>query len=91
MASYSSFMLCITGSNLGPYSNCVADIFHVFSRLFQEYFGMVLSNRPQYFISQYSETNLMHFLFSLLRIKGLFMLRALLAHLQEAIYKRHLV
>jgi hypothetical protein len=40
---------------------------------------------------QYSETNMMHFLFSLLRIKGLYMFRALLAHLQEALHKRHLV
>jgi hypothetical protein len=29
----------------------------------------------------YSKTNVMHFLFSLLRIKGLYMFRALLAHL----------
>jgi hypothetical protein len=33
----------------------------------------------------------MHFLFSLLRIKGLYMFRALLAHPQEALYKRHLL
>jgi hypothetical protein len=31
-------------------------------------------------INQYSETNVMHFLFSLLRITGLYMFRALLAH-----------
>jgi hypothetical protein len=31
-------------------------------------------------VYQYSETNVMHFLFSLLRIKGLYMFRALLAH-----------
>jgi hypothetical protein len=41
--------------------------------------------------NQYSETNVMHFLFSLLRIKGLYMFRALLVHLQEALHKRHLV
>jgi hypothetical protein len=40
---------------------------------------------------QYSETNVMPFLFNLLRIKGLYMLRALLAHTQEALNKRHLV
>jgi hypothetical protein len=34
---------------------------------------------------QYSETNVMHFLFSLLRIKDLYMFRALLAHPQEAL------
>jgi hypothetical protein len=32
---------------------------------------------------QYSETNVMHFSFSLLRLKGLYMFRALLAHPQE--------
>jgi hypothetical protein len=32
----------------------------------------------------------MHFLFSLLRIKGLCMFRALLAHPQETLHKRHL-
>jgi hypothetical protein len=40
---------------------------------------------------QYSETKVIHFLFSLLRIKGLYMFRALLAHPQEALHKRHLV
>jgi hypothetical protein len=40
---------------------------------------------------QYSETNVMHFLFNLLRIKGLYMFRALLTHPQEALYKRQLV
>jgi hypothetical protein len=42
-------------------------------------------------IFQYSETTVMHFLFNLLRIKGLYMFRAVLAHLQEALHKRHLV
>jgi hypothetical protein len=42
-------------------------------------------------VYQYSETNVMHFLFSLFRIKGLCMFRALLAHLQEVRHKRHLV
>jgi hypothetical protein len=40
---------------------------------------------------QYSETNVMHFLSSLLRIKGLYMFRELLAHPQEVLNKRHLV
>jgi hypothetical protein len=35
---------------------------------------------------QYSEANVMHFLFNLLRIKGLYMFRALLAHPQEALH-----
>jgi hypothetical protein len=32
----------------------------------------------------------MHFLLNLLRIKGLYMFRALLAHPQEALHKQHL-
>jgi hypothetical protein len=39
---------------------------------------------------RYSETNVMHILFSLLRIKGLYVFRAVLVYLQEAVYKRHL-
>jgi hypothetical protein len=38
-----------------------------------------------------SDTNVMHFVFSLLRIKGLYMFRALPTHLQETIHKQHLV
>jgi hypothetical protein len=33
----------------------------------------------------------MQFLLNLLRIEGLYMVRALLVHPQEALYKRHLV
>jgi hypothetical protein len=40
---------------------------------------------------QYSETNVMHFLFNLLTIKCLYMFEALLAHLQETLHKQHLV
>jgi hypothetical protein len=39
----------------------------------------------------YSETNVMNFLFSLLKIKGLYMFPALLALSQETLHKRHLV
>jgi hypothetical protein len=42
-------------------------------------------------VNQHSETNVMHFLFSLLRTKSLYMFRALLAHHQEALHKRHFV
>jgi hypothetical protein len=35
--------------------------------------------------NQYNKTNVMHFLFSLLRIRGLYTFRALLVHLQEAL------
>jgi hypothetical protein len=45
------------------------------------------SYRPKH---QVSET-MMHFLFNLLRIKGLYMFQALLAHLQELLNKQHLV
>jgi hypothetical protein len=33
----------------------------------------------------YNETNVIHFSFSLLRIKGLYMFRSLLAHPQDAV------
>jgi hypothetical protein len=46
---------------------------------------------PCIIIYQYNETNVMHFSFSLLRIKGLYMFRALLTHPQEALHKQHLV
>jgi hypothetical protein len=46
---------------------------------------------PCIILYQYSETNMMHFLFNLLRIKGFYMFRALLAHPQGALHKRHLV
>jgi hypothetical protein len=42
-------------------------------------------------VHQYSETNVMHFLFNLLRIKGLYMFRGLLFYPHEAPYKHHLV
>jgi hypothetical protein len=42
-------------------------------------------------VYQYNVTNVMHFSFSLLRIKGLYMFRALLAHIQEAPHKQHSV
>jgi hypothetical protein len=40
---------------------------------------------------QYNETKVMHYSFNLLRIKGLYMFRALLAHPQQALNKWHLV
>jgi hypothetical protein len=43
------------------------------------------------FAYQYSETNVMHFLFNLLRTKGPFMFRALLAHPQEQLHNWNLV
>jgi hypothetical protein len=42
-------------------------------------------------VYQYNETNVMHFSFNLLRIKSLYMFRALLAHPQKVQHKRHLV
>jgi hypothetical protein len=42
-------------------------------------------------VYQHIETNVMHFIFSLLRIKVLYMFRALLAHPQEALPKRDVV
>jgi hypothetical protein len=40
--------------------------------------------------NQYNETNVLHISFNLLRTKGLYMFRALLAHPQEVLHKRHL-
>jgi hypothetical protein len=40
---------------------------------------------------QYSETNVIHFLFNLLKIKSLYIFRALLAHPQEVLNKRQLI
>jgi hypothetical protein len=40
-------------------------------------------------VSQYTETNLINLLFNLLRIKGLYMLGALLAHPQEPLQPCH--
>jgi hypothetical protein len=42
-------------------------------------------------VHQYNETNVMQFLFNLLRIKGLYMLRALLSHPQKVLQKRRWV
>jgi hypothetical protein len=42
-------------------------------------------------VHQYNETNVMHFSFNLLVIKGLYIFRALLAHPQDAMYRRYLV
>jgi hypothetical protein len=41
--------------------------------------------------SQYNETNVMYFLLSLLRIKGLYMFWASVAHPQEVQHKQRLV
>jgi hypothetical protein len=57
----------------------------------QNLLSNLLFCRQRIIVYQYSETNLMQFLFSLLRIKGLYIFRALLAHPQEVLQKRHLV
>jgi hypothetical protein len=49
--------------------------------------GLVFAN-PLY---QYNETNVLHLSFSLLRIKGLYMFQALLAHPQKTLHRRNLV
>jgi hypothetical protein len=51
----------------------------------------LMSCSPYITVYQYSETNVNHFLFNLLRINGLYMFRALLAHPQEALHKWRLV
>jgi hypothetical protein len=42
-------------------------------------------------VYQYSETNVIHVSLNLLKIKGLYMFQALVAHPQEALHNRHLV
>jgi hypothetical protein len=46
---------------------------------------------PCIIVYQYTETNVVYFLLDVLRIKGLCMFRALLAHPQKMLHKRHLV
>jgi hypothetical protein len=46
---------------------------------------------PWIIVYQHSETNVMHFLFNLLWLQGLYVFRALLAHPQKALNKWHLV
>jgi hypothetical protein len=46
---------------------------------------------PCIIVHQYNETNVMCFSFNLLRIKDLYMFRALLTHPQEALQKQHLL
>jgi hypothetical protein len=46
---------------------------------------------PCIIVYQYSKTNVTHFLFNLLTIKGLYVFRVLLAHPQEALHKLNLV
>jgi hypothetical protein len=46
---------------------------------------------PCIIVYHHSKTNVMHFLFNLLKIKSLYMFRALFAQPQEAIHKRHLL
>jgi hypothetical protein len=48
-------------------------------------------NNLSFKLNQYSQTNVMHFLFNLSINKGLYMFRALLAHLQETLHKRLLI
>jgi hypothetical protein len=54
-------------------------------------FADLMFCRPYVIIYHYSEPNVMQFVFSSLRIKGLHTFRALLAHPQEVLHKRYLV
>jgi hypothetical protein len=73
-------------------------IFSLFSLFFLSFF-LSFSNQwnlkchtiVNILVPHYNETNVMHFSFSLLRIKGLYMFRSLLADPQEALNKQHLV
>jgi hypothetical protein len=52
---------------------------------------LLILNTMKYWFHQYGETNMMQFLFNLLRIKGLYMFQALLGHPQEVLQKWDLV
>jgi hypothetical protein len=71
--------------------NCVP--FHLSALHDSDCPGTFLSfdSPQQYLKHQYNETNVMHCLFSLLRIMGLYMFQALLAHPQVVLNKQHLV
>jgi hypothetical protein len=64
---------------------------HTFSTKVTCATGDIIFYWPCITVYQYSESNAMHFLFNLLRIKGLYMFRALLAHPQEVPHKQHLI
>jgi hypothetical protein len=53
--------------------------------------GAQFSRNTKVRYRQNSETNPMHFLFNLLRIMDLYMIRALLSHPQELLHKRNLL
>jgi hypothetical protein len=60
-------------------------------RIYQDVTSVAETCRRHTNLYLYDETNVTHFLFRLLRIKGLYMFRALLAHPQEALNNQHLV
>jgi hypothetical protein len=66
-------------------------IFYVFFSVTKEEYNVVITCCRFTFLYQYSEANVMNFLLNLLRIKGLYMFRALFAHPQKALHKRQLV
>jgi hypothetical protein len=83
-----------------PYTTYILVIFHLLSALLhvalhlrhlQGVLTLYFAKVSKLLKLQYSETNVTHFLFSLLRIKGVYMFRALLVHPQEALHKPHLV
>jgi hypothetical protein len=93
--SYLSELNCPTGRMFAGISCQPAKYTQIYDDMddyeYMDDFTFLMFCWPCLIIYQYSETNVMHFLFSLLRIKGLYMFRALLAHLQEALNKWHLV
>jgi hypothetical protein len=64
---------------------------HVLKHSFRHTRSILTFCWPCIIVCQYYETNVTHFSFNLLRIKGIYMFRALLAHPQEVLHKRQLV
>jgi hypothetical protein len=54
------------------------------------YFGVIKADEGEKFRNMIYNISIVHFLFNLLRIKGLCMFRALLTYPQEARHKQHL-
>jgi hypothetical protein len=67
--------------------------FLIYRKIFEEKLGnikYVFWFSIQICLKQFNENKVMHFLFNLLGIKGLYMFRALFVHPQEALHKLHL-
>jgi hypothetical protein len=106
MLSYSVLYLGRTGSEYRPWRtlSLLSFFFPVVTRIIsrltpQEFIDVsfnpsltvMLTSEATNVWNQHNETNVMHFSFNLLRIKGLYMFRTLPAQPQESLHRRHSV